>query len=243
MFKVSWDRETGGVKLSSLVGKDTVNISPRPVFYEELNLLGLNTLGWQYPECEEPLLWACNKEYYYRGDMVFEAKDANIYDKATIVFQQGKEKLKLKPVDVKKMLERNQEQMFLCESEAIEFIRDVFDTYSGANRLSEKYKSNQLDFEVIAEKQEKQQKQKMAIVKEDCDSFDIMPLSEAEKQGKKVLKATKIDFFLAAFSGGKDSQVVLDLCTRALPPDSFQVIYPDTGYELPSSLELYKLVQ
>ena len=39
MFKVSWDRETGGVKLSSLVGKDTVNISPRPVFYEELNLL------------------------------------------------------------------------------------------------------------------------------------------------------------------------------------------------------------
>ena len=78
MFKVSWDRETGGVKLSSLVEKDTINISPRPVFYEELNLLGLNTLGWQYPECEEPLLWACNKEYYYRGDLVFEAKDANI---------------------------------------------------------------------------------------------------------------------------------------------------------------------
>ena len=169
MFKIAWDRETGGVKLSSLVGKDTVSIPPRPVFFEELNLLGLNTLGWKYPECEEPLLWACNKEYYYRGDLVFEAKDANIYDKATIVFQPGKEKLKLKPVDVKKMLERNKEQMFLCESEAIEFIRDVFDTYSGANRLSEKYKSNQLDFEVIAEKQEKQQKQKMAIVKEDCD--------------------------------------------------------------------------
>ena len=102
MFKVSWDRETGGVKLSSLVGKDTINISPRPVFYEELNLLGLNTLGWSYPECEEPLLWACNKEYYYRGDLVFEAKDANIYDKATIVFQPGKEKLKLKPVNIKK---------------------------------------------------------------------------------------------------------------------------------------------
>ena len=243
MFKIAWDRETGGVKLSSLVGKDTVSIPPRPVFFEELNLLGLNTLGWKYPECEEPLLWACNKEYYYRGDLVFEAKDANIYDKATIILQPGKEKLKLKPVDVKKMLERNKEQMFLCESEAIEFIRDVFDTYSGANRLSEKYKSNQLDFEVIAEKQEKQQKQKMAIVKEDCDSFDIMLLSEAEKQGKKVLKATKIDYFLASFSGGKDSQVVLDLCTRALPPDSFQVIYSDTGYELPSSLELYKQVQ
>ena len=53
MFKVSWDRETGGVKLSSLVGKDTVNISPRPVFFEELNLLGLNALGWHIVEYSE----------------------------------------------------------------------------------------------------------------------------------------------------------------------------------------------
>lgn len=243
MFKVSWDRETGGVKLSSLVEKDTISIPPRPVFYEELHLLGLNTMGWKYPECEEPLLWACNKEYYYRGDLVFEAKGANIYDKPTIVFQPGKEKLKLVPVNMKKMLERTKEQMFLCESEAIEFIRDTFDTYSGANRLTEMHASNQIDFEALVEKHEKSTKQKMAIVKEDCDSFDIMPLSEAEKQGKKVLKTTKIDYFIASFSGGKDSQVVLDLCTRALPPDAFQVIYSDTGYELPSSLKLYKEVQ
>lgn len=243
MFKISWDKETGGVKLSSLVGKDTVNISPRPVFYEELNLLGLDKLGWKYPECEEPLMWACNKEYYYRGELVFEAKGANIYDKATVEFQKGKEKLKLVPVDMEAMLEKTKEQMFLCESEAIEFIRDTYDTYSGANKMTEKHVANQMDFEALAEKQEKKTKQKMAIVKEDCESFDIMPLSEAEKQGKKVLKATKIDYFLASFSGGKDSQVVLDLCTRALPPDSFQVIYSDTGYELPSSLELYKEVQ
>lgn len=243
MFKVSWDRETGGVKLSSLVEKDIISIPPRPVFYEELHLLGLNTMGWKYPECEEPLLWACNKEYYYRGDPVFEAKGANIYDKPTIVFQPGKEMLKLVPVNMKKMLERTKEQMFLCESEAIEFIRDTFDTYSGANRLTEMHASNQIDFEALVEKHEKSTKQKMAIVKEDCDSFDIMPLSEAEKQGKKVLKTTKIDIFLASFSGGKDSQVVLDLCTRALPPDAFQVIYSDTGYELPSSLKLYEEVQ
>ena len=193
MFKVSWDRETGGIKLSSLVGKDTVNISPRPVFFEELNLLGLDKLGWKYPECKEPLLWACNKEYYYRGELVFEAKNANIYDKATIIFQPGKEKLKLKPVEMKKMLERTKEQMFLCESEAIEFIRDTYDTYSSANLIREKHVANKMDFESLAERQEKKTKQKMAIVKEDCESFDIMPLSEAEKQGKKVLKATKID--------------------------------------------------
>ena len=243
MFKIQWDKKTGGVILGSVVTKDTLSIAPRPVFYEELDLLGLNTLGWSYPECDEPLMWACNKEYYYRGELVFEVKGANIYEKATVVFAPGFEKLKLVPVDMKAMFERTKEQMFLCESEAIEFIRDVYDTYTGANRLSEMYAANQMDFEVLAAKQEKRIKQKMAIVKEDCDSFDIMPESEAQKQGKKVLQTTKIDYFLASFSGGKDSQVVLDLCTRALPPDAYQVIYSDTGYELPSSLELYEEVQ
>lgn len=239
MFKIVWDKETGGVKLSSLATAETLGVSPRPVFYEELNLLGLKDLGWKYPECQEPLLWACNKQYFYKGDFVFEAKGANIYDNATIHFQPGFEKLTLKPVDVKKMLERTKEPMFLCESEAIEFIRDVYETYSRAAKMPDA----DMDFMAMAEKQAKLQKKQMAVVKEDCDSFEIMPLDKAEESGKKILHATKIDVFLASFSGGKDSQVVLDLCTRALPPSAFQVIYSDTGYELPSSLELYQQVQ
>lgn len=83
----------------------------------------------------------------------------------------------------------------------------------------------------------------MAIVREDCDSFEIMPLDTAEEQGKKVFHTTKIDKFIASFSGGKDSQVVLDLCTRAIPSTEFEVIYSDTGYELPPSLDLYQQVQ
>ncbi len=243
MFKIQWDKETGGVVLGVLATKDTLNISPRPVFFEELNLLGLKELGWEYPECSEPLMWACNKEYYYRGEKFFEARGANIYDKATIEFVTGKEKQNLQPIDVKTMLDRTREQMFLCESEAIEFIRDTYDTYSRASKLTDKYAANQMDFEMLAARQEKKTKTKMTIIKEDCDSFDIMPESEAEKQGKKVLQTTKVDYFLASFSGGKDSQVVLDLCTRALPPDAFQVIYSDTGYELPGSLSLYQQVQ
>lgn len=243
MFKITWDKETGGISLSSLVTKETLSVSPRPVFFEELNLLGLNKLGWTYPECSEPLLWACNKEYFYKGESVFEVKGANIYEKAQVIFTPGKEKLSLIPVDMKKMLERTKEQMFLCESEAIEFIRDTYDTYSGATKLADRIAANSIDFEALASRQEKKTKQKMAIVKQDCDSFDIMPLTDAEKQGKKVYQTTKIDFFLASFSGGKDSQVVLDLCTRALPPDAYEVVYSDTGYELPSSIDLYEEVQ
>ena len=70
MSKIIWDKETGGVKLTSFVTKETLGISPRPVFYEELDLLKLNDLGWQYPKSQEPLMWACNKQYFYRGELV-----------------------------------------------------------------------------------------------------------------------------------------------------------------------------
>lgn len=243
MFKVEWDNETGGVKLNSLHTKNSLSVSPRPVFFEELDLLKLNDLGWSYPKCNEPLLWACNKQYFYRGELVFEAKGANIYDAPTIIFADGKEKLSLEPVDVKTMLEHCSDELFLAESEAIEFIRDVYVQYSSARKSVEKVKANQIDYEALVAKIEKQTKQKMAIVKQDCDSFDIMPLANAKQEGKRTYATTKIDVFLASFSGGKDSQVVLDLCTRAIPPQSFEVIYSDTGYELPTSLQLYEEVQ
>lgn len=240
MFRVIWDEKTGGVLLQSLVTKETLGVSPRPVFYEELDLLGLDKAGWKYPHCQEPIMWACNKQYYYRGKLLFEVKGANIYDSATVVLADGIQPMKLEKVKMASMLEKNREAMFLLESEAIEFIRDTYETYTRATQLREQ---NVVDFEQLAERQQKKTKQKMAVVKEDCDSFDIMPEEEANLKGKKVLHTTKVDIFLASFSGGKDSQVVLDLCTRALPPSTFQVIYSDTGYELPSSLKLYEQVK
>ena len=243
VYKITWDKETGGVLLHSRIVEGTLGISPRPVFWEELDLLKLNELGWEYPHCEEPLLWAVNKQYWYRGEFMFEAKGANLYDDATVVFQTGKEKIKLQPVNISKMLERCKDYMFLLESEAIEFIHETFIQYVGALKSVKKVAANQLDYEALAANVERKTKKKMAIVKEDCDSFDIVPLEEAEKQGKKIYQTTKIDRFLASFSGGKDSQVVLDLCTRAIPSTEFEVIYSDTGYELPPSLSLYKDVQ
>lgn len=243
MFKVTWDTETGGVLLSSKVSKDTLGISPRPVFFEELDLLGLDRMGWTYPRGEEPVMWAVNKQYWYRGQMLFEAKGANIYDAPTVSLAPGIKPMALTAIDVAEMLRRNADLMFLLESEAIEFIRDTFTAYSKVNRVHDKIKANQMDFEALATKVEKKTKQKMAVVKEDCDSFDVVPLDVAESEGKRVLLSTKIDRFIASFSGGKDSQVVLDLCTRAIPPTDFEVIYSDTGYELPPSLDLYEEVK
>lgn len=243
MYKITWDKETGGVQLHSRIVDGTLGISPRPVFFEELDLLGLDKLGWTYPHAEEPIMWAVNKQYWYRGVRLFDAKGANIYTKPTLEMQPGIEPMSLEPVDVKKMLQRTSELMFVLENEAIEFIRDTYLAYAKANKTYAKADANKLDFESMAEHVEKKSKQRMAVVKQDCDSFDIMPFATAEKEGKRVLLSTKIDRFIASFSGGKDSQVVLDLCTRAIPPTDFEVIYSDTGYELPPSLTLYKDVE
>lgn len=229
--------------LHTATSEETLGVSPRPVFYEELDLLGLNKLGWYYPHCKEPLMWAVNKQYWYRGLHLFDVKGADIYTPPTVVLQEGIEPMELTPVNVKTMLKKNSALMFVLENEAIEFIRDTYTAYTKVNRTYSLTKTNQLDYEALALRTEKKKKERMAVVKQDCDSFDVMPLATAQKEGKRVLLSTKIDRFIASFSGGKDSQVVLDLCTRAIPPTAYEVIYSDTGYELPSSLELYEEIQ
>ena len=243
MYKITWDKETGGVLLHPNIVEGTLGISPRPVFHEELDLLGLDKFGWSYPRQDAPLMWAINKQYYYRGEHLFDAKGATIYTKPTLEFCVGVVPCRLKPVDIAAMLRKTSDLMFVLENEAIEFIRDTYITYTGVNRTYAKAKANQMDFEAMVQRVEKSTHKKMAIVKQDCDSFDIMPAESAQQDGKRPLLATKIDRFIASFSGGKDSQVVLDLCTRAIPPTDFEVIYSDTGYELPPSLQLYKEVQ
>ena len=116
MFKVLWDKETGGIMLTNKVLPDVLGVSPRPVFFEELDLLKLDKLGWSYPHCKEPLLWACNKQYFYRGEFVFEVKGANLYNPPQVLLQPGFENLSLKSVDVEAMLERCKDYMFLAGS-------------------------------------------------------------------------------------------------------------------------------
>lgn len=48
----------------------------------------------------------------------------------------------------------------------------------------------------------------------------------------------KLDLFHIAFSGGKDSAVLLDLVKKALPKGSFVVIFGDTGMEFPDTYSI-----
>ena len=170
MYKITWDKETGGVLLHTRMVESALSVSPRLVFYEELDLHGLDILGWKYSHCQEPLIWAINKQLL----LTFEAMGANIYDDVTIVFADGKEgiKMNLKHIDMEKMLKRNLENMFALDSEAIEFTYETFNQYIKTRESTDKVAANQLDYEALDKRIEAKHKQQMAIVKEQCHYID-----------------------------------------------------------------------
>lgn len=242
MFKIVWDKEYNGVRLTMSSAGEALNIAPRPVFSEELDLLGMGKYGWKYPRTEAPLLWACERRYFYKGELVMEVKGGNIFDSPTITISDNAKGLHLEPVDMERLRARNEDTMFILEHEAMNFINDTYRKYKGIAEAAKKNPED-VDFLQLAAITSKEAKEEHVVIKESCDSFDIMPLSEAERLGRSPILSTKIEMFVATFSGGKDSQVVLDLVSRVIPADDFIVVYSDTGYELPTSLALYKEVE
>lgn len=239
MFKIVWDKPNNGVRLTlAPPSGEALNVAPRPVFWEELDFLGLDKLGWTYPHSEAPLLWACDRRYFYKGELVLEVKGGNVFDPPTLHIANGYNNLDISPVDIDILRRINEDSIFLIEHDAMEFIDGTFNKYRKASK-----QAKEVDFLKLAENITKKTKKEHVVIKEDCDSFDIMETSEAERLGKPKILNSNIEVFLVSFSGGKDSQVLLDLVSRVIPATEFITIYSDTGYELPSSIELYEKVQ
>ena len=177
MYKVTWDKTTNGILLVNSVSNFKVMTPPRPVFFEELDLLGFDKF-WEYPKAQEPLLWAIGRRYYYKGEIVAEAKGGNIFEPPKIVLTEKGQNLKLEPIDINKVIEKNKEALFELENEALDFIEHTYKVYKKKGYL-----------------------------------------------------------FAVSYSGGKDSQVVLDLVTRVIPPDDLVVIFSDTTMEISYTYE------
>lgn len=121
MYNVSWDPETGGVLLVDL-GEGDASTDVRPVFHEELGLLGFDRY-WAYPRCRGPLLWASGRRYYYRGQLVAQANGGGFFERPSLeVHAPG---LELEPVDVEGMLARNRRMLEALAYRAVEFIDRV----------------------------------------------------------------------------------------------------------------------
>jgi phosphoadenosine phosphosulfate reductase len=85
----------------------------------------------------------------------------------------------------------------------------------------------------------------------DLRPIDIAGMIEANRELLGIIEQTtvkkilaifdkykdKLDLFHIAFSGGKDSMVLLDLVKKVLPKKSFVVVFGDTGMEFPDTYE------
>lgn len=176
MYKVTWDRDINGVLLDDKIGKHEEIVPPRPVFHEELDLLGLKQ-SWQYEASESPLLWSIGRGYYHRGVLVAEAKGGNLYEAPKLTIHQ--EGLQLAPIEIEQVLARNREALSVCVNDAKDYVQATYKKYE-----------------------------------------------------------RKIDYFAVAFSGGKDSQVVLDIVSQMLAPDKYMVIFTDTTMEIPFTYDI-----
>jgi phosphoadenosine phosphosulfate reductase len=120
---VRWDRDTGGVLFASAFPIGTADVvvgAPRPVFWEELDLLGLAKV-WTYRHVPEPLLWAVDRRYYYHGDPVLDVRGGGMTTGPKLDFI-NTNRLRLLPVNVPAMLHRNSAVLDILENEAMEFV-------------------------------------------------------------------------------------------------------------------------
>lgn len=191
MYSYSFDIETGGLILNST--PTIFSKEPRPVYSSEMNLLGFNEF-WDY-DCQDdiPYMWCESNVYWYKGQAIAKIKGGDLYhapilspyldDNGRVLL--GKEtSVKLSPIDINGMNEKNKELLSVMEETTVKMIVKEY----------EKFKD-------------------------------------------------KLDIFHVAFSGGKDSAVLLDLVKKALPKGSFVVIFGDTGMEFPDTYKAVELTK
>lgn len=178
MYNYDWDEESGGYILNTRV--QFVEKEVRPVYFEELDLLGFGDY-FKYEKCQNPILWAEARRYYYKGKYIAEVKGGSLYTKPQL------------------------------------FLTDIGESLLGAN-------FDQINVELMLKKNRNMLNN---IISSTCEKiYDIYKKYEG-----------KVDAFYVAFSGGKDSLVLLDLVYSVLPENSFYVVFGDTRMETSDTYE------
>ena len=173
MYKIKWDKQNNSIMLSENVNNNEVIVPPRPVYFEELDLLGFDKY-YKYPKVKEPLLWSIGRAYYYNGEKIAEAVGGGLYEppRINIIFTGT-----IEPINIKLLISKNIEAITVLVNEAKNYINEIYKRYKNSHTIA------------------------------------------------------------AAFSGGKDSQVVLDIVSQVLPSEDYFAIFTDTQMELPDTYD------
>ena len=124
MYKIEWIENENIPKLNDFA--DETIIPPRPVYYEELDLLGFNEY-WNYPKSVEPLLWAIGRDYYYNGDKIGKTIGGDLYNAPKL--EVYKKDISITPINLQKLIQVNKKHIETLKNEAIEFIKKIYNDY------------------------------------------------------------------------------------------------------------------
>ena len=133
LHKYEWDPVTGGILL--LPQQEKSSKEPRPVYYREMNLLGMDK-RWKYPQNDDaPIMWAEAERYYYRGKYVARTKGGSLYTAPTVLYEDGEDTLpegaSMEPVDMQLMCMRNREIMDNLVEDTVQRTYDAYKKYHG----------------------------------------------------------------------------------------------------------------
>lgn len=131
MYQYVWDKETGGLLLTTELTKQGYSNEPRPVYYQELDILGFDKY-WSYPKDDSaPLMWAQANNYIYKGRTVARTKGGSVYTAPELVILDMPEpdNGKLELVDIENMLRKNQDLLETLTQETIQHIYNVYREY------------------------------------------------------------------------------------------------------------------
>ena len=126
MYSYEWDAVTGGYLLNST--PLSFSKEPRPVYYQEMDLLGFDKY-WDYEKDDTyPYMWAEANKYWYRGHLVAQLKGGTLYQAPDLIPDEEalKEIRRFFPVDIAEMVARNEG---ILGSLVADTIKNAYNTY------------------------------------------------------------------------------------------------------------------
>lgn len=125
MYDYIWDNETGGYLLTTRTGRFVAN-EIRPVFAEELQLLGMSE-RFQFDISEtRPFMWAQKNQFYYFGEKVAQSNNTRYGQPVDIqYFFEGT--MELQPVALDCMVKKNEGIMQAIVGDAKRRTKELYD--------------------------------------------------------------------------------------------------------------------